>query len=203
MAGAAPGSAGQFSDAAMITPDDASRESDAQDRRIVGTGGRRRLFAWLGTHATAAVASAAAAGGFPRGLTSCGQRQRAGAPAALGGFRPAHVVAQPAPPARHLPAAAARQRADAGRRVHRALPDKTIEADFDARGWSVPLGVISIVAMLVAWRLFRRAQKYEAPDADEVMRSDPRPPVLYLRSFRDDGGVAIAVDRACRQRCTS
>jgi len=36
-------------------------------------------------------------------------------------------------------------------------------------------------------RLFRRSQQYGATTADEAIRIDPRPPVIYLRSFRDDG----------------
>jgi hypothetical protein len=49
------------------------------------------------------------------------------------------------------------------------------------------------LSMLLAWlcfglaaRTYRQARRHAAPPAGEVMRRDPRPPVLYLRSFRDD-----------------
>ncbi len=42
------------------------------------------------------------------------------------------------------------------------------------------------------WRVWRRAQRYEAPSAAEALAADPRPPVLYLRSFRDDGQSLVA-----------
>lgn len=57
----------------------------------------------------------------------------------------------------------------------------------------------TIVATLIGyglafalWRVWRRAQRYEAPTAAEAMAADPRPPVLYLRSFRDDGQALVA-----------
>lgn len=42
----------------------------------------------------------------------------------------------------------------------------------------------------VGYRCFGRAQRYEALPANEVMAEDTRPPVLYLRSFKDDPRVA-------------
>jgi hypothetical protein len=42
-----------------------------------------------------------------------------------------------------------------------------------------------------AWRAWRRAQRLDALSADEVLRRDPRAPVLYLRSFADDGAAAF------------
>lgn len=69
--------------------------------------------------------------------------------------------------------------------------DQKAEAAFDASGWSLPAAAIGIVVALIAQRLWRRAQKYEAPAADEAMALDPRPPVLYLRSFKDDGEASI------------
>ena len=40
-------------------------------------------------------------------------------------------------------------------------------------------------------RLFRRSQQYEALSADDVMRRDPRAPVVYLRAFTDDGQMVV------------
>jgi TM2 domain-containing membrane protein YozV len=37
--------------------------------------------------------------------------------------------------------------------------------------------------------LFRSSWKYEAPSAEEVLRDDPRPPVVYLRSFGIDDEI--------------
>ena len=45
--------------------------------------------------------------------------------------------------------------------------------------------------MVWAWRAWRRAQRLDALSADEVLRRDPRAPVLYLRSFADDGAAAF------------
>jgi len=42
-----------------------------------------------------------------------------------------------------------------------------------------------------AWRAWRRAQRLDAFSADEVLRRDRRAPVLYLRSFADDGAAAF------------
>jgi hypothetical protein len=52
----------------------------------------------------------------------------------------------------------------------------------------IPLGYLSGLA---AWRLWRRSQRLMAINAVEVMATDPRPPVLYLRSFKDDGAVLL------------
>jgi TM2 domain-containing membrane protein YozV len=47
------------------------------------------------------------------------------------------------------------------------------------------------VLLVIAWRLWRRSRQYGALGADEAMARDPRPPVLYLRSFADDGAALI------------
>jgi hypothetical protein len=55
-------------------------------------------------------------------------------------------------------------------------------------------GVASVAGYafaLLAWRLLRRARRLEAVDADRAMVLDPRPPVLYLRSFADDDQALI------------
>jgi len=65
--------------------------------------------------------------------------------------------------------------------------DPTADAEFKRQGWDTALSVVLMVLVVVAWRLWRRSRQYGAIDADEAMRRDPRPPVLYLRSFADDG----------------
>ena len=69
--------------------------------------------------------------------------------------------------------------------------DPAIEAQLEARGWDTPLGAAIAVLTLVAWRLWRRSRKYGALGADAAMARDPRPPILYLRSFADDGEALI------------
>ena len=66
-----------------------------------------------------------------------------------------------------------------------------VDAEFKARGWDTVFSFVIAVPMVFAWRLWRRSRRYEAIDAAEAMRLDPRPPVLYLRSFADDGAVLL------------
>jgi TM2 domain-containing membrane protein YozV len=65
--------------------------------------------------------------------------------------------------------------------------DPAVEAEFARNGWDTGLWGVIIVLLAVAWRLWRKSRQYGALDADQAMARDPRPPVLYLRSFADDG----------------
>ena len=49
------------------------------------------------------------------------------------------------------------------------------------------LGTVGFALAVGVVRLFRTSLRYDARSAADVMRLDPRPPVIYLRSFRDDG----------------
>jgi TM2 domain-containing membrane protein YozV len=69
--------------------------------------------------------------------------------------------------------------------------DSSIETELVESGWDVPLSFLATVLGVVAWRLWRRAQRHEAPSAEEAMARDLRSPVLYLRSFKDDGAAVI------------
>lgn len=69
--------------------------------------------------------------------------------------------------------------------------DPAFEADLAAQDLDVVVAIVGTVLVALAWRLWRRSRRYEAPDADEAMALDPRPPVLYLRSFADDGQAVI------------
>jgi TM2 domain-containing membrane protein YozV len=69
--------------------------------------------------------------------------------------------------------------------------DESIENTFVQSGWDFPFSVALAVVSVTAWRIWRRAQRHEAPSAEEAMARDPRSPVLYLRSFKDDGAALI------------
>lgn len=63
----------------------------------------------------------------------------------------------------------------------------------DARGrWAAALAMAVMIVLYVAiMRLFRRSQQWEARDAADVRKRDPRPPVVYLRAFTDDGRLVV------------
>jgi TM2 domain-containing membrane protein YozV len=69
--------------------------------------------------------------------------------------------------------------------------DPTVEAQLAESGWDTAFGAVITVLVVLAWRLWRRSRQYGALGADEAMARDPRPPVLYLRSFADDGEALI------------
>ena len=69
--------------------------------------------------------------------------------------------------------------------------DPTADAEIKRQGWDTALSVVIFVLVVVAWRVWRRSRQYSAVDADEAMRRDPRAPVLYLRSFADDGQALL------------
>ncbi len=78
--------------------------------------------------------------------------------------------------------------------------DPVLEAKAEREGWYGWLSAVAVVLMLVAWRLWRRSRQYGALGADEAMARDPRPPVLYLRSFADDGDATLAPGRSALVR---
>jgi hypothetical protein len=65
--------------------------------------------------------------------------------------------------------------------------DPAVAAEFARSGLDTGLSAVIAVLAVVAWRLWRKSRQYGALDADQAMARDPRPPVLYLRSFADDG----------------
>ena len=71
------------------------------------------------------------------------------------------------------------------------VSDPVVEAELEERGWDAVFGGVAMVLAVLAWRLWRRSRQYGALDADTAMTRDPRPPVLYLRSFADDGEALI------------
>ena len=61
------------------------------------------------------------------------------------------------------------------------------DAEFNESVLYLLLSVLMLLlAAALAW-LYRRSRRHEAPGAAQAMAADPRAPVLYLRSFRDDG----------------
>ncbi|MBV9890126.1 MAG: TM2 domain-containing protein [Rhizobacter sp.] len=78
--------------------------------------------------------------------------------------------------------------------------EPSIDAEFKAQGWDTALSLVLAVLVVLAWRLWRRSRQYGAIDAAEAMRLDPRPPVLYLRSFADDGAVLLGDPSRLAQR---
>ncbi len=69
--------------------------------------------------------------------------------------------------------------------------DPAAQAELTRRGWDTALSVVIAVLAIVAWRLWRRSRQFGALGADQAMTRDPRPPVLYLRSFADDGAALM------------
>lgn len=57
--------------------------------------------------------------------------------------------------------------------------------------WILAAGVVALALIIGVIRLYRRSQQWEALSADEALRRDARPPVVYLRAFTDDGQLAV------------
>ena len=66
--------------------------------------------------------------------------------------------------------------------------------------WEIVPTVAAYALLVAAWRLWRRSRQHEAPSAEEVMTLDPRPPILYLRSFQDDADSTIDDDASAWTR---
>ena len=67
--------------------------------------------------------------------------------------------------------------------------DATVRALGDA--WVILATMVSLALFISVVQLFRRSQQWEALSADEALQRDPRPPVVYLRAFTDDGQMAV------------
>ncbi len=66
-----------------------------------------------------------------------------------------------------------------------------VSVELDESAWSTAFSaVIAVFAVTALW-LYRRSRQHEARSAAQAMADDPRPPVLYLRSFQDDGRMLI------------
>ena len=72
------------------------------------------------------------------------------------------------------------------------VDSESVSAELDESGWSTGFSaVIAVFAVAALW-LYRRSRQHEARTAAQAMADDPRPPVLYLRSFQDDGRMLIS-----------
>jgi hypothetical protein len=67
--------------------------------------------------------------------------------------------------------------------------DATIRGLGDA--WVMLATMVALALFIGIVQLFRRSQRWEALSADEALQRDPRPPVVYLRAFTDDGLMAV------------
>lgn len=67
------------------------------------------------------------------------------------------------------------------------------EAMMAVEGWDLVLAVAAYAVAWLAWRLWRRSRRHVAESAEAAMARDPRPPVLYLRSFKDDGDANLGM----------
>ena len=52
---------------------------------------------------------------------------------------------------------------------------------------------VSLLITVGVIQMFLRARKFTAASAEEVLSADPRPPVIYMRSFKDDGWASMPV----------
>ena len=71
------------------------------------------------------------------------------------------------------------------------IDDPGFNARVESAGWIGWPEMLSLALAVVGWRVWRRSRRHETISADEAMALDPRPPVLYLRSFRDDGETFV------------
>ena len=67
-----------------------------------------------------------------------------------------------------------------------------LEDEFYTSWFIVPLLIAFVVVARVSLLWFRAGWKHEARTAKEVLASDPRPPVMYLRSFGVDNQFLVA-----------
>ncbi|HNN94378.1 hypothetical protein [Haliangium sp. UPWRP_2] len=66
--------------------------------------------------------------------------------------------------------------------------------------WVTPFSLLGLwtLALGLAWlmiKLIQFGRRLQVPTADEVLARDARPPVLYLRSFRDDDATHAVFER--------
>jgi hypothetical protein len=54
------------------------------------------------------------------------------------------------------------------------------------------LAVLCVLVVVLGWNAARRGRRHLQASADELRASDPRPPVLYLRSFEADDVMAAS-----------
>lgn len=60
-------------------------------------------------------------------------------------------------------------------------------------GWYMVSVIVTVMISVLAIQLYIRARKFTAVSAEQVLAADPRPPVIYMRSFKDDPAAAMPV----------
>jgi len=58
----------------------------------------------------------------------------------------------------------------------------------------LPSLALFLISARVAFQLLRSGWKYDVVSAEQLLASDPRPPVVYLRSFRADREISLRPD---------
>jgi TM2 domain len=69
--------------------------------------------------------------------------------------------------------------------------DRVLPPEGESSVASDVAGLFAVVVALAVLHLLRRIVRHEAVTAAESMARDPRPPVLYLRSFKDDRAAVL------------
>lgn len=76
--------------------------------------------------------------------------------------------------------------------VYGLLTDsENVSAELNESGLETAFSAVIAVCAAAALWLYRRSRQHEARSAAKSMADDPRPPVLYLRSFQDDGRMLL------------
>jgi hypothetical protein len=60
-------------------------------------------------------------------------------------------------------------------------------------GWLIAAMFVSILITVGVIQIFLRARKFTVASAEELLTADPRPPVIYMRSFKDDAAASTPV----------
>jgi TM2 domain-containing membrane protein YozV len=81
--------------------------------------------------------------------------------------------------------------------------DGMLESTLEDPVIAVPALVAFVVVARLGMRTLRAGWKYDAQPAADVLREDSRPPVLYLRSFRDDSELLVTSSNTASARITA
>ena len=74
------------------------------------------------------------------------------------------------------------------------LMDKPAFASLEESWWSLPSLALFLITARVGFQLLRSGWKYDVVSAEQLLAIDPRPPVLYLRSFEADSKIVLRPD---------
>jgi hypothetical protein len=74
------------------------------------------------------------------------------------------------------------------------LMDKPAFAFLEESWWYLPSLALFLITARVGFQLLRSGWKYDVVSAEQLLAIDPRPPVLYLRSFEADSKIVLRPD---------